>query len=64
MLAAHHQEVLFCIYSNWYTSCVMLTGCRQDRDMAINCTFSCERHEAIWSGKGGLVSLIVNLGIL
>jgi len=21
-LAAHHQEVLFCIYSNWYMLCV------------------------------------------
>jgi len=36
-LVAHHQEDQLCMYSNWYMSCIMLTGCWQDRDGSRSC---------------------------
>jgi hypothetical protein len=42
-LTAHHQEVLFCIYSNWYMSCVYVgwllaeSGCMYSILMVVKC---------------------------
>jgi len=43
---AHHQEVLLCIYSNWYVSCVyvdwLLAGsCQQPDNIMLDYTNCC-----------------------